>query len=596
MKMSSKKPLVLSALALAGLFLAGCGGGTGSTPQASASLAGTVVDGYIQGANVCLDLNANLTCDSNEPKAVTAKDGSYKLDTSGLTANQLKTAHLLTEVPDTAKDQDDGGLTLKEAGKKAFNLLAPAAAYLGTEGTAVTGAIISPLTTLVAHDMIVSQTPLATAETNVRARLGLNPDINLRQDFVAQKDSTLMTKAQMLTVALGNVKAQALADKVAQDDKQALLAALQYLQTQATELQAAFDDAKKANASAKPVDLVKTALATESAKPVVAELVAEAKKTTDSSAASVVSLIEQGIYSAHYVLEAACTVCTRTPEYWQVVGTGGKITKDLNYILKNGAWTPDTTSTSTGFTLTVTGWVSSDQSACSAGQSITYSADTSGVTTVNFCNGLSERFTARKVDAGGKTLQDLGLNPPSAYAKTQMPAGSELYWFEFANTEDEYQIFTGAGPVSSWTAAGNTKFTSLDQYMKAYRTPSNGSVLNAGWSGLYYSFDAGGSATGGTVTLWSPSWQASTNQAVTSKIIGKADYSIRTVYGQQVLIIHAQPPQNDKGDLLMFAVKDGLLYGGSYRSASIKGIGEPLFNITMLNAILKAGNKPAALM
>jgi len=37
------------------------------------------IDGYIFGAKVCLDINSNNTCDSNEPYTTTANDGSYSL-------------------------------------------------------------------------------------------------------------------------------------------------------------------------------------------------------------------------------------------------------------------------------------------------------------------------------------------------------------------------------------------------------------------------------------------------------------------------------------------------------------------------------------
>ncbi len=578
---------VPSALLLACMSLAGCGGGGSGSASA---ISGSVIDGYIEGATVCLDLNANLACDSTEPSATTAKDGSYKLDTSSLSTDQIKAAHLLTVVPETAKDADDNGQTLKEAGKSAFSLLAPAAAYVGTDA-AVTGAIISPLTTLVAHDMITSQTPLATAEANVRGRLALADGTDLRQDFVAKKDASLSEKAQMLTVALGNVKAQALADTTTQaSDKQALLAALQYLQTQVAQLQAAFDEAKKNNAAAKPVDLVKTALAAETAKPVVADLVAAAKKTTESSAvSSVTALIEQGFYGAENVLKNCGTSCT--PSYWKVQGSGGKISLDQDYYLSSGSW-QKYTSSNTDLVLTSKGWVS--ENTCASGESATYSVGSDGVTTVTFCSGATERVTARSVDAAGKTLKALGLNTPSGFESTTLPAGSQLYWLDFANKEDKYDLYTG-NAVTYWTSTGQVKFSSLDAYISKYTTASNGAANYAGWSGLHYSFNAGGTETGGTVSLWSPSWDAATSKSVTPKVIGQASYSISTVYGQKVLIIHAQAPENKQGQKVMFAVKDGVLYGGSFRAASAKGSSDPLFNKTMMNAILAAGNKPAVI-
>ena len=559
------------------------------------SLSGSVIDGYIEGATVCLDINANLACDSGEPSATTAKDGSYKLDTSALTTAQIQAAHLLTVVPTNAKDADDAGKTLAEAGKSGFSLLAPAAAYVTAAG-AVTGAVISPLTTLVAHDIITGQTPLATAQANVRARLGLDAGVDLGQDFVAKKDAALSEKAQMLTVALGSVQAEMLKVE-GTTDKEALLAAVLYLQTQFTQLKAAFDAAKQEDSKATQVALVKKALEAETAKPDSAILLAEAKKTTSSTPSSALALIEQGFYSAGDVLENCGTnYADCTPYYAKIQGSGGKITLDSDYELNaSGAW-EKVTSSDSSLALTSQGWVKENE--CTAGQSPTYSADSSGVVTVTLCAGTTERVTARTVDASGKTLKALGLNPPTGFEATTMPAGSQLYWFDFANSDDKYELWTGS-PVQKWESQANKSvaFTNLADYIAAYTTTtaSGFSAVYTGWSGVHYSFNKEGrSDIGGTVTLWRSSSYDSTTQVSTPPApIGQAKYSIRTVHGQQLLVIEAPAPQNDPGELVMFAVKGGYLYGGSVRLASAKGSIDPVFNKTMINAILAAGKKPA---
>ena len=226
---------------------------------------------------------------------------------------------------------------------------------------------------------------------------------------------------------------------------------------------------------------------------------------------------------------------------------------------------------------------------CAQGQSATYSADSSGVTTVTFCAGTTGRITARTVDAAGKTLSALGLNPPKGFESTTMPAGSQLYWLDIANSDDQYYLWTDS-PVQRWSSASTQPktFVSIADYIAAYTTSSSsGSTVYTGWDGLNYSFNTGGTATGGTVSLLNPS----TNQGSTPPaVIGQAKYSIRTVHGQQLLVIEA--PAKDPGELVLFAVKDGALYGGKFRLASTKASSEPMFNKTMINAILKAGNKP----
>ena len=85
------------------LSLAACGGGGSSSPTAN-SVSGVVLDGPIQGATVCLDLNANKQCDSGEPaSAPTDAQGNYTI--AGLTADQQNSgAEWIAVVPAGATD------------------------------------------------------------------------------------------------------------------------------------------------------------------------------------------------------------------------------------------------------------------------------------------------------------------------------------------------------------------------------------------------------------------------------------------------------------------------------------------------------------
>jgi hypothetical protein len=539
-------------------------------------------------------MNGNLQCDSGEPMATSKADGSFSLDVTGLATDKIKAAHLLTVVPSTAKDADDGGKTLAEAGKSSFSLLAPAVAFVKTAGSSVAGAVVSPLTTLVSHEMISGNSNLDTAEKYVRERLGLAADTDLRQDFVAKKDEALVEKAQMLAVAIGSVKAAALADTASKaTDKDALLAALTYLQTEVATLQAEFAKAKQTNSTAKPVELVKAALKTDAAKPVTANLVAEAKKISNSTlATSVVTIIEQGFYSADHVLENCGTANANyscMPSYWKVQGSGGKIISERDYSLTASGWSQENNA-NMDLVLTSSGWVSED---CPTGKSITYAAESNGSAKINFCNGFSERASARMVDASNQTLAALGLNPPSGFENLTMPSGSQLYWFDFSSSEDRYNLWTG-NEVTKWVwnpqtnFGSNVPFTNLADFTGYYSTASAEQGTRFGWSGLQFSFDAGGTSAGGKLTLWS-SYQSNATKT------GSATYERRMVHGQEILVIKAQAPENDNGEWVMFSVKGGKLYGGSFRLASAKNVSNPLFNKTMMNAILKAGNKPPVL-
>jgi hypothetical protein len=591
--------LKLKALPIVSIFsaaiLTACGGGGAGAGSSSSptTFSGVVVDGYIEGATVCLDLNANQACDTGEPTATSKAGGAYSLDVSGVDADKLKAAHLLTVVPDSAKDADDGGKTLNKAGKKAFNLLAPAAAFVNSDGS-LQSAVISPLTTLVSHEMITGGNTLETSEKYVRTRLDLVDDTDLRQDFVAKKVDTLKTKAQMLAVAMGEVKAAVKAVKLPDNsnptDRDAFLAALTYLQTQVGALQQAYNDAKAANTSETLVKLVADELKREngSAKPAIPDLLAEAQKLTSSTAAtSVVAVLEQGIYTAEAVFED----CSQATDYYcvhrysQVQGSDGKINLNRNYELENGAWKlEDETSSNSWILVDGQGWV--QDSNCAAG-TVTYAADSKGGATVKGCNGLTEKVTARIVDASYKSLGVLLPYPPEGHKNVTMPSGSVLYWMDLSRTQDEYQIYTGSKvmkPQFATQAYDDSGFTKLDDYISTYSTAKN---FKTGWDGLNFSFDDGGTSSGGKVTLWSN---------YSNSKIGSADYERLKISGQEVLIIKAKLPEAERnGEWVMFGVKDGFVYNGNFRSASAKNFSVPFFNKTMINAILKAGNKPVVL-
>lgn len=98
-------PSARSVALLGCLALAGCGGGGSSPPSAStSSVSGVVLDGPIQGATVCLDVNANQLCDSGEPtSAPTDAQGNYTI--TGLTEEQRNSGkEWIASVPAGATD------------------------------------------------------------------------------------------------------------------------------------------------------------------------------------------------------------------------------------------------------------------------------------------------------------------------------------------------------------------------------------------------------------------------------------------------------------------------------------------------------------
>lgn len=160
-------------------LLSACGGGGGGANPAAGSnagsggqpiLVGQVIDGYLEGATVCLDLDHSGTCDAGEPSTSTGPDGRYALPMAGTIP---KDAHLLVEVSLTARDSDHGGLTLAEAGYQGYTLAA-----LIERPTHIT-----PLSTMVVGKLKSgSVRTLAQAEEATIRELGLPAGTDLGQN------------------------------------------------------------------------------------------------------------------------------------------------------------------------------------------------------------------------------------------------------------------------------------------------------------------------------------------------------------------------------------------------------------------------------
>jgi hypothetical protein len=586
----------LSALATAALVACGGGGSSSQVPPQTpaptptkVSFAGTVIDGYITGATVCLDLNANQTCDTGEPTDTSKADGTYSLDITSVTTAQLKAAHLITNVPTTAKDADDAGKTLAEAGKAAFQLMAPASAFVSADGKTLSSAVISPLTTLVSHDMQTDATKtLAQASATISSRLGLPVGTDLNQDFVKGKDANLKELAQVIAATIGEVQKLVIAADNTLSGQNALLAALSYVQQNAAALQIA----AKSAASGTALQRTQAALQTAALSPVTSTLISDAKIVSSSSAVNVADVLAAGAYE---VGECLFNPSNCTPEdYYKISGTASTWAS-AKFILGGSAWGVPTSSGSQDYQLTAKGWVADGSSYGSS--SGTFTSDGLGGGTGSNSYGGTFRFTSTEVDLAGKTAGSVpGLTVPVSLASSTFPAGSKLYWMKTLNDADEYRIWTG-NTIDVWNcmagvaggAAGactQTTLTSVAGMISAFPT-RNGSYQHMQWNDVRFSFDTGGTASGGNVTLWSQDSVGSLNQA------GSAPYEIKTVFGQEVLII--KTPTKRVGEFVMFAVKDGVLRGGTFSSSSTYVTGRPWFNQTAMNAILNALGKPAVL-
>lgn len=96
MKSHSKKKLVLAISSALALAACNGGGSSGGSSSSSASISGTASNDILAAAKVCVDLNANLQCDSNEPSTVTDSNGQFTL--SGLNNTEIQDKYLIVEI------------------------------------------------------------------------------------------------------------------------------------------------------------------------------------------------------------------------------------------------------------------------------------------------------------------------------------------------------------------------------------------------------------------------------------------------------------------------------------------------------------------
>ncbi len=188
MKRNSVFKGILVSVALSAV-LTGCGSSTTSDNGSledmdkikTTTITGKAIDGYLQYATVCLDLNGDGYCQSTEPINTTKEDGSFKLDISADIQQQdnYKEAMLLVY---GGKDADSG---LDFAGK----LLSPKDSDIIN---------ITPITTLVAQA--------------VKNELKTDPDMTKQQ--LEEKIKTSKEKvAKALDISIEDVSADPVAIK-----------------------------------------------------------------------------------------------------------------------------------------------------------------------------------------------------------------------------------------------------------------------------------------------------------------------------------------------------------------------------------------------
>lgn len=156
--------------------LLGCGGGSsdssdGGGGSTSNSYSVTAIDGYLQNAQVWLDLNRNFLWDANEPRATTGAGGVATLDVTGI-ANPENYPLVVKAIKGETIDEDTGNTVTTD-----YVMSAPA----GEQD-------VTPLTTMV-HVLLERDESLTKEEAvqTVATQLGIETD-DVLGDYIEDND------------------------------------------------------------------------------------------------------------------------------------------------------------------------------------------------------------------------------------------------------------------------------------------------------------------------------------------------------------------------------------------------------------------------
>ncbi|WP_457570137.1 hypothetical protein [Desulfurobacterium sp.] len=172
------KKAVLSAvtLSLLGVFLGGCGGGSSTT----ATTEGTVIDGYLQNAKVCIDKNSNGKCDENEPYAFTDSNGKYVINADA--GNYPVVAEIIA---DKTKDVT-------------YNYTwSTNATLISIPGKPQ---VISPVTTL-GYGLIKTGEALSDVENTIKEIFGVS---DLMENYISSNNTAIAAKAFVIANILSS--------------------------------------------------------------------------------------------------------------------------------------------------------------------------------------------------------------------------------------------------------------------------------------------------------------------------------------------------------------------------------------------------------
>lgn len=193
--------------------IAACGGGSSSDssgavvpvpdPVTTSLLNGKVIDGYVNGATIWLDINGNGIQDEDEPSTVSIEAGDYALELTAAQRECLPYTTLYVDVPVGAIDEDSGEVT------EAYQMARPAQFRPLDEAALLH---ISPLTSVLWQQV---QGQLSNSGQQNLSCAALKNDIELGVKISNEVKDIILTTVGKYNIAADKI----FADFIAADDE-----------------------------------------------------------------------------------------------------------------------------------------------------------------------------------------------------------------------------------------------------------------------------------------------------------------------------------------------------------------------------------------
>lgn len=569
------------ALVLTVALLCGCRDSSAPAPTTIINLYGQVIDGPIAGAVVCVDANGNKQCDSAEPQSLTDAEGAFDFQVSVLETNPPQWPILAVIDAATAKDADDGGKTLEEAGKPSVVLQAM------TDGDS--SIIVSSLSSLVVNEMEARGISASDARLVVMSTLGLPADSDPNTDFsvpVTDAGQAMKNVAQAAFLVMGHVKAGLERGGAEATSRTLYIASMiealpvtAYLVHQLDLVRPPVVDLQQ-----KVIAILSSSFSQEGYADT--DFSSGLLLNASASLASPTSILGQQFQTVRDIGPAefdltCCYLGTGTLDFMNGVSYSRSA-----YV--EGQWRMQPDYLLDLFDLNhVTGeWVR--RPVYGKLGDLALPEEGTGLFTAHH-TGLLSRYTFRESDISGKSLADvyelyIGVRQFLGETSAQQPQSlifpdeSKITFMSAIPLADNYTL-SSYSTVARGPAAP-AAFLSLGEMMAYAQTPSElptepGSLPHI--TAQFYAITFDSMADAGTLTFWDAMTFYNPNGG--THILGRGRYEIRTIAGNKILVILHAPPDSiaygcstclppPSGERIIFADREGSIRSGSVQLAN----------------------------